>query len=206
MDFDDTIRGDINKLFFWFNSCVEKREFGCHEIFCGTCGGVYREIDSSMTHDKRVLLASILQRATIDQLEFFGSYRVVIRRLDPYRYRMPYIRAILDVDRSDPREIDRAIYKAGRGLSLNVPAYSELIDHAVHIAISKRDISLTETLILRLGFESLEFPELIDFAKQVSIDDFQMQRVLYNCFREKLPEVRSFVGDGTTQVPNYYLY
>jgi hypothetical protein len=150
-----------------------------------------------------VLLASILQRATIDQLQLFGSYKEIARRLDPYRYRMPYIRAVLDVDMSDPREIDRTIYKAGRGLPLQVPAYSELINHAVQIAVSERDISLTETLILRLWTASLQFPELIDFTKQVAINNVQMQRILYNRLRDELPEVRGFVGEGTTQIPNY---
>jgi len=62
----------------------------------------------------------------------------------------------------------------------------------------RHDTSLIETIVLILDKSTVGKPELLNMALDISKSNIQMERVLYNCLRDSVPEVRGFIGDGST--------
>ena len=104
------------------------------------------------------------------------------------------------IDASDIRQLDRYLLDA-RKLMIHKPSYKKLLEQGINIAIESSDESLIETVSIVLGANILKHKELLSLALENSKWNEDIHRVLYNSLREKVPEVRGYVGHGATSLP-----
>jgi len=134
----------------------------------------------------------------------FGVWIMILEKINPYGILAIHDRAAKSIDLSDIRAVDRFLFARRRDYesSSYEKDYLNILDHAISMAVETSDASLVETLIIVLGEQALQSPELVAIAIKLSKEDEEMQRVLYNGLRETVPEVRGYVGPGITVDPS----
>lgn len=95
------------------------------------------------------------------------------------------------------RELDflliRAKYRYGS---------SKLIDKClqlgIHTALETQDESLIETVVIILGSDVLQHKDILSLALHHMNSNDAIHKALYNSVRTTLPEVRGYVGNGSS--------
>lgn len=182
---------DIEKIVSFFDDCLENNNC-CRSLYCSTCGGVYHAIKSKMTDEIKSLLHSVMEQISRKQLLDFGFYTPLIEALEPKAYKQILRKEINEINQDDIWEIDHYLINARHYYSLDDELFKKLIDHAVEMAISTKNKSLCETLIIVLKNKVVKYSRIIDIALDFAKTDKQMKRVLFNCVRESMPEVRKY--------------
>ncbi len=80
----------------------------------------------------------------------------------------------------------------------NTPIYQTLLDEGINMAIKTSNDSLIETIAIVLDDEILNYEKLFQIALKKSKTNNNIHRVLYNTLRDKVVQVRNFIGNGTT--------
>jgi hypothetical protein len=177
----------------------------CGKEYCTTCGGYGPYIVKCIDRDNRLKIKDTLSKITLGELNEFGRWRNVLAGIDKSGFISVYIREAKKINLADIRAVDwflfyaRTVYNLGnRKFSL---LYHSILEEGISIALENANYSLTETLILVLKDSAVKYPELLKLAIKMSESNIQMQRVLYNCLRDTVSEVRSYVGSGNTIYP-----
>jgi hypothetical protein len=176
----------------------------CGEEFCTTCGGYGPYIVRHIDKDTRLSIKKTLSEISLKDLDAFGQWRNVLWGIDERGVISVNIREAKKLNLNDIRAVDwflfySRIYRFGNDEFSKL--YHSILDKGISMAIENADYSLTETLILVLAKSAVEYPKLLKLAFKISEINIQMQRVLYNCLREIVPEVRNYVGSGKTVYP-----
>jgi len=180
----------------------------CGEMYCSTCGGYGYAIEKRIGIDKniRLTIEDTLSKITLDELNIFGKWKSVLLRIDRSGFFPVYIREAKKINLSDIRAIDRflldsrTISNMGGDIEFSI-LYLPILEKGISLALKNADYSLIETLIIVLQDSTVNHPELLKLAIKISENNIQMQRVLYNCLRNVVPEVRGYVGNGNTVYP-----
>jgi len=176
----------------------------CDRILCSTCGGYGTAVREQLTHNDLQNINEVLSQITPEELRMFGVWTMILEKINPYGISAIHERAAKSIDLSDIRAVDRFLFARRRDYesSSYEKDYLNVLDHAISMAVETSDASLVETLIIILGERAFQFPELVTIAITLSKKDEEMQRVLYNCLRETVPEVRGYIGLGITVHPS----
>jgi hypothetical protein len=180
----------------------------CGEEFCTTCGGYGPYIVKHIDKEIRLAIKKTLSELSLKDLNAFGRWRNVLWGIDKQDVISVYIREAKKLNLSDIRALDwflfcSRIYRFGNDEFSQL--YHSILTKGISMAIENADYSLTETLILVLNKSAIKYPQLLKLAFKMSEINIQMQRVLYNCLREIVPEARNYVGSGKTVYP-YPMY
>lgn len=182
---------DIHNIVSFFDDCLDSNHC-CRSLYCSTCGGVYHAIKSKMTDEIKTLLHSVLEQISLEQLLDFGFYTPLIETLEPTAYKQISRKEINKINQDDIWEVDHYLIKARHYYSLDDELFMKLIEHAIEMTISTQSKSLCETLVIVLKNEVVKYSRIVDLALDFAKTDKQMQRVLFNCVRESIPEVRGY--------------
>ncbi|SMN10913.1 hypothetical protein SPBRAN_1088 [uncultured Candidatus Thioglobus sp.] len=102
--------------------------------------------------------------------------------------------AEINIDTVDIREVDNFLFQLKN--STRYECYQKLLDLGIKMAIKNNDNSLIETLAIILGERILNQKQLFNLAMSNIKVHKNIHRVLYNNLRQKVPEVRGYVGNG----------
>ena len=174
-------------------------ESHCDKFSCTTCGGLGRAIHRNLTPDIKSGVRQVLEKFTADDFFSVGkSMCYFLRYIAPTEVRSIFDRAALAVDRSDVRQLDRFLMRS-RSYYKDSDLFDELVTAGKQLALTTKDESLVETLAIILGDKLPRHGGLHQLALEMMRENTNIQRVLYNTLREVNPEVRGFVGDGSTR-------
>jgi len=191
------IKESIQQIVSLFEQ-LKEQESRCGSILCSTCGGYGTAVREKLTVNDLKNIDDVLSQISPSDLNMFGVWVEILKKINPYGIAAVYAREAKDVDLSDIRKIDNFLF--GRRYDYESSPfekdYLEALKKAIPLAIETSDASLIETLVIVLGEQASEYPELVSIAISLSEDDEEMQRVLYNCLRESVPAVRGYVGNG----------
>jgi hypothetical protein len=82
---------------------------------------------------------------------------------------------------------DFAIFRIVRYLPKDNETRNRWVEHCMNMALSKKNFSLIESIILVLQQDALNYPALIAEAKEYAKTSSQMRRVLYNACKLNIP-------------------
>jgi hypothetical protein len=222
---------ELDLIIQLFETVSQDRTSGkCGNLFCSTCGGVVSAIYEKMDKDSFHVFAEAIDGISEEDKTRLLKWRQVIEfvlnhinqnhtghdllssncdfvTVDQYFIKLSQLEvgasnniqqaALETLDLHDIREVDRYIYKYKSTLHEN----STVLQQGIKLALQYEDSSLTETLTIVLGKKIMDTPELLELGLSLAKENRQLQRVLYNLFREELVEVRGFVGEGNTVDP-----
>ncbi len=186
---------NIQKLVRLFDDSLDGNHC-CRSLYCSTCGGVYHAIKSKMTGGTKLLLHSVMGQISSKELSYFGFYTPLTQALEPKAYKQIIRNEIHEIDHDDIREVDYYLIEARHNYSLSDEVFQQLIDKAVEMTISTENKSLCETLVIVLKNEVVKYSRIVDLALDIAKTDKQMQRVLFNCVRESVHEVRKYSNEA----------
>jgi hypothetical protein len=180
-------------------SKLQTSHYGCGSVYCGTCGGLVLAMRRNMTAELRSEIDDALSEMSVSDFKDAGDWGEFFQEINPAGVISIFDREEKRLNPSDIRELDRYLYDA-RKLMGQEPTYQKLLEHGINIAIETSDGSLIETVSIILGENILKHEELLSLALKKAEWDEDMHRVLYNFLREKVPEVRGYVGNGGTSL------
>jgi hypothetical protein len=169
----------------------------CRSVYCTTCGGLVSVVMRNMTSEFEDDISDALSEMSIADLQDAGDWGSLFGSIDRDGLVSIFQREEKKIDVSNIRQLDRYLFDA-RTVMRNTPSYGKLLEQSVDIAIQTSDESLIETIAIILGKNILQHKELLALAVEKSKFNENILRVLYNTVREEIPEVRGYVGDGTT--------
>ena len=192
----------IHEIVDLFDRFEHRRDRACPKMFCSTCGGLAGYVKEHLTAENRQEIRKALEGINPGALYQFGRWEELVASMFQGRYRI-IIQQMAVADRANlnldsPVAVDRFLFEAWKNKMLVGGKYLEVIETGIELALSSNSVSLVETLILILGNKSIDHPELVRLAIELSRDNEQIQRVLYNKLREHVDEVRDYKGDGHT--------
>jgi len=157
----------------------------CVQPYCTTCGArEYRAALSELAGPLGGPLCDALCQVPTDDLvrvpRWDEALEVAIRDLPLGAQVEAVLRAWLPRVGSVLRFDDVVLFRIVRALPVTSLTRDAWIVAAVPGAVSNRDLSLVETLLLVLGPAANRFPELVRVASELSNDSEQMRRVLRN--------------------------
>lgn len=170
---------------------------GCDSVYCGGCGGLAFAARRNMTAEIRGEIYDAVSEMSVSDFKFVGDWGEFFQEINPTGVISIFEREEKRLNPSDIRELDRYLFDA-RKLMGHRASYKELLEQGIHVAIETSDDSLIETVSIILGENILKYEELLSLALEKSKWNEDMHRVLYNYLREKVPEVRGYVGHGNT--------
>lgn len=173
---------------------------GCDGVYCGGCGGLVFAVRRDMTAKLRSEIDAALSEMSVSDFKDIGQWGEFFQEINPVGVISIFEREAKRLNPSDIRQLDRYLFNA-RKLMTNKPTYKKLLDQGINVAIETSDGSLIETVSIILGVNILNHKELLSLALKQSKWDEDMHRVLYNFLREKVPEVRGYVGHGGSLLP-----
>ena len=173
---------------------------GCDSVYCGGCGGLVFAVRRDMTAKLRSEIDDALSEMSVSNFKDTGQWGEFFQEINPAGVISIFKREEKRIDVSDIRALDRYLFDA-RKLMAQKPTYQKLLEQGINVAIETSDYSLIETVSIILGVNILKHKELLSLALKQSKWDEDMHRVLYNSLREKVPEVRGYVGHGATSLP-----
>ncbi len=170
----------------------------CGEMYCTTCGGYMSGLGNRIDKELLLLIKDTLSKISMSDLDEFGEWKSVLLRVDELGVISVYIREADKLDSDDIRKLDKFLFSAREVYALNNREfeliYQPFIEKAINLALDKMDNSLVETLVLILKRSLVKHTKLLNLAIKMSETDTQMRRVLYNCLRDIVPEVRGYHG------------
>lgn len=138
-----------------------------------------------------------LSEMSVSDFMDIGEWGGFFREINPAGVISIFEREEKCINLSNIRQLDRYLLDA-RKFMKHRSTYKELLEQGINIAIETSDESLIETVSIILGENILNYKQLLSLALKKSKSNKDIHRVLYNSLREKIPEVRDYVGDGTT--------
>ncbi len=172
----------------------------CESVYCSTCGGLAFAVKRNMTAELENDIEEALLEMSVSDFKSTGDWGEFLQEINPTGVISIFEREEKHFDPSDIRQLDRYLFD-GRKLMRHSSAYQELLQRGISMAIETSDDSLIETVSIILGENILKYEELLSLALEKSKWNEDMHRVLYNSLREKVPEVRGYVGHGATSLP-----
>ena len=190
----------------------------CGEMYCTTCGGYARLIFGNLTKDLSLLIDDVLASATLQDFCSLGGWRDKILVAKPEGVLDLCIREAKNLNLNSIEEIDFFIYHSSivktsierpsirltkpalikRATLIFLPLRKYILGHAISHAFKSKNISLIESIVLTERTTVINSPSLLELAIDMSKDNTQLARALYNQLREEISETRFYVGDGTT--------
>ena len=180
-------------------SKFQAKDSGCGSVYCSTCGGLAYAARSNMTAKLRSEIDAALSEMSVSDYKDLGEWGEFFREINPAGVISIFEREEKRINLSNIRQLDRYLLDSRRIME-HSSAYKELLEQGINIAIESSDNSLIETVSIILGENILNYKELLSLALKQSEWDEDIHRVLYNTLREKIPEVREYVGDGNTSL------
>jgi hypothetical protein len=161
----------------------------CVQPYCTTCGARdYRAALSKLAGPLGGALCDALSQISVDDLirvpRWDEALEVAIRDLPIGAQVDAVLKAWLPRVGSIPRFDDVVLFRIVRALPATSATRDAWILAAVPVAVSSRDTSLVETLLLVLGLSANRFPDLVRVASELSNESKQMRRVLRNTIGE----------------------
>lgn len=171
-----------------------QKESSCKSVYCSTCGGLSYVLRRKLTVDLRDKIRTALSGMSVGSFACLDSdWRYFFRGLEPNIVRGIFERELESVDTSNVRELDHYLFYARR-IMKGSEKYEKLLKKGVQVAVDTSNDSLIETLVIILGEDTLNYDQLLRLALKKSKSNKNIHRALYNSVREKVPEVRGFVG------------
>ncbi|MBU0675701.1 MAG: hypothetical protein KJ950_13755 [Proteobacteria bacterium] len=193
---DNRLHGKANAVMEFLMSIHNSRKH-CGDLFCGKCG-IAREILENISDSDKQIIHEILSSISIYELTDFGVFEPLIHRIDAKGYISVFQRAAKEINSGNIRDIDFFLHMTRSRLRKKfenfIENFPDILRRGTELAITTKDYSLVETVILILEEEAQKYPELISTAREYAQNDQQMQRVLYNTLRRIRPEMRNFAG------------
>lgn len=168
---------------------------GCDGVYCGGCGGLVFAVRRDMTTELEDDIEEALSEMSVSDFKDAGDWGELFQEINPVGVISIFEREEKRLNPSDIRELDRYLFD-GRELMRHESAYQELLEHGIGVAVESSDDSLIETVSIILGENILKYEQLLSLALEKSKWNEDIHRVLYNSLREKVPEVRGYVGHG----------
>ena len=181
------------KLLSTLNS-FKATDKSCSKIYCSTCGGAVSTIQkSNITAEINEMLLDL----TVPDFLNLNGWREFLLRNYLARCHLIFEREFKQIDISDIKQLDYYLFHA-RSVMKNTTFYENLLNKSIHLAIETSNESLIETVLIILGEQALNYDSLLQLSLEKSKTSKNIHRVLYNNLREELPQVRDYVGDGTS--------
>jgi len=175
---------------------IKSSKHMCKQIWCTTCGGLIHEVDKKMNDDLMKLIEEVLSDISLDDYLKFGEWTNLLHHFQPFSVAAIFAREANQLDISDIRQLDLFLLRA-RG-NKPIPQYQKLLDLGIEISITTGDESLIETVAIALSTGILSYNDFYSIAILKAKNNKNIHRVLYNNLRETVPEVRDYVGDGSS--------
>jgi len=168
-------------------------------LYCSTCGGLARKIRNNINADIIRRTDAYLKSLSLREYNKLAEIGDMLNIISPEGVKNVVLREAEIIDVDDTRTLDRFLIRY-RVLLRNEQPYKKLVEKAVVKAVGENDDSLVETLVVILKEEIVKHPALLNNAIS-KMGKISIHRALYNAIRHTHPEVRGYVGDGTT---SYY--
>jgi len=142
---------------------------GCGEMFCTTCGGIFRRIIEVMGTKTINDIKEILKVIGLDDMDFyFKDWSFILNYVDSKGYTSVFIREVKKLDLNNIDAIDKFLLKTRRmnesddgEFSL---LYGKVLKYSISKAVADSNESLAETVILSLQDKVKDHPELLDYV------------------------------------------
>jgi len=174
---------DIQKIISLFEK-LKDQEPRCGDMLCTTCGGYGFAIIGKLSDEDFQNINKLLLQVSPKDYEKFGIWTVLLERISPFgvaSVRARKVQSLVEsLDLSDIRSVDRFLFgcKDHYKFSSFEKDYLSTLEHAIPMAIDTSDASLVETLVIILGKQATNYPELVNVAIKLSQNDINIQRVL----------------------------
>ncbi len=169
----------------------------CKKVYCTTCGGLAHAIRSGITPQINEEISTALSNLTISEFLNLEEWCGYLLNNYPISVQTIYERESKILDTSNIQQLDYYLFHARLSMK-NTVTYRELLDQGINAAIETANDSLIETVAIILGGEILNQDRFLKLALEKSKTNKNIHRVLYNNIREKITQVRNYVGDGTS--------
>jgi hypothetical protein len=182
----------VTELLHKFQSTPAMQE-SCQEIYCTTCGGKAASILRAR-HEYIQPVKDALANAGLEGLASLGPWISVVLEIAPAALEESLIKVTSASDSYGVGDLEKFILLSSKYTDISPrfhEAYSTCLLKAQEIALRTQEASLLETLILSMGVEMLNAPELLSVALSKR-DDPRVAKALYNKLREHVPEVRGY--------------
>lgn len=184
----------LNKL-----NSFQANDNSCKKVYCGTCGGLSRAIKHHITLKIREEINTELSKFSVNDFLNLGKWCDYLTNNYPSSVHSIYEIELKEIDVSDIQKLDYLLFHS-RKILKNTPEYRILLDQGIQAAIKTSNDSLIETVAIILEDKILNYDILFKTALTKSKNNKNIHRVLYNSLREITPQVRGYVGNGTTSV------
>ena len=156
----------------------------CVKPFCTTCGAMeYRSALADLVLAPPGPLFRLLGEVTQADLVPFREWQDALWLAFMTLLGSSQVDEVLAVwverPASDVRLTDLVLFRIVRNMRVS-PTRQAWIDRAAGMALRTRDFSLVESLILVLGPQARQYPDLIAVAQELAAGSGQMRRVLRN--------------------------
>ena len=186
----------LNKL-----SKFKSAHTACRKVYCSTCGGLASAVKKNMSDELSTEIKTDLLKMSLEEFINLRSWSEFFSRNYPNEVGSIIERDAENVDTSKISNIDHFLLKSRHWRQLS-PAYEKLLQLGIEKAIQSENESLIETLSIVLGENLSKHKQLFELAMKKNYTNKNIHRVLYNNFREKIPELREFIGKGNSVSPN----
>ncbi len=169
----------------------------CTEVYCTCCGGIVTTVKGNMTSELRNEIDTVLAEVTVEEFLSLGDWCQFIESINPRGVLSVIERESKNLDISNIKKIDRFLLK-GRYFKHYSSSYKKILQDSITLSLDTSNESLIETIAIVLAGDIADNDEFLSLAMEKSKVNKNIHRVLYNNLRETVPEVRNFVGDGST--------
>jgi len=164
----------------------------CITPYCTTCGGrEYRNALKDLAGPLGGGLANALAEINPQDLTLIPNWQdallVAIIDLPISLQTEGVLKAWLPKTMDNIFFADFAVFRIVRYLPKDNETRNRWIEHCMNMALSTKNFSLIESLILVLRQDALNYPALIVEAKEYAKTSSQMRRVLYNACNLNVP-------------------
>lgn len=169
----------------------------CKKVFCTTCGGLAHAVEENMSNELDSEIKESLSKLSLSDFESVGEWSEFLSHNYPYEVNLILEREGENIDITSVKDIDNYLLNARRwGRQSSI--YKQLLKLGIKMALESENESLIETLCIVLGKKLSGNGELFALAMKKYPANEKIHRVLYNNFRESIPEIRGFIGDGSS--------
>ena len=183
---------DINKFISELDSTND-----CGKFYCTTCGGLAHKIQQNASEELIRRINIFLNDLSLTEFLQYHELREVFKTICPDEVKGIILREAQSIDVGNARELDDFLLHFRRDISKE-DIYKRLVVSAIDKALNEDDDSLVETLVIVLGEDIMSHPQLFEFAVSKISVNRDIHRALYNTVRHCCPDVRGFIGDGST--------
>lgn len=171
---------------------------GCKKVFCTTCGGLSAAVNKHISIDLQSKIIGSLTTLSFSNFLSLGQWRDFFATHYSSEVTSIVEQEANRINEADIKELERFLLDA-RHWAKNSITYQRLLARSVEVALIEKDESLVETLSIIYGTNLTANNDLFTLALQMYPNHKGIHRVLYNNFRETMPEFRKFLGDGNSR-------